>query len=241
MSDKTELVYIGSIGFITSLIVDFIVIELVLKLGVFAFGKAILRIIMIACLYINFIMSFLFEIGGGTNFDYIAIAVFSWFIWSPLYYYMLMEQNFYLMSSRVKKVLWFFFIFAVIVCFSCGILLLLICFGKLSPSLIDYVHILDLMLLIILCLVEFFLIIKIYIFSKSKLKTVSPKLWIKVKFSIVVCTLCVFVDIFIITLENTGAANYAYVFKSCSFCFKIVFECLCFQFIKGIVVSIDQA
>ncbi|KXN70244.1 hypothetical protein CONCODRAFT_7216 [Conidiobolus coronatus NRRL 28638] len=45
--------------------------------------------------------------------------------------------------------------------------------------------------------------------------------------------MCTLMDILFIVLENLNRYDIAVKIKTSSFAFKIVLECLCFQFIKG--------
>jgi hypothetical protein len=163
----------------------------------------------------------------------------AWMVWNPLYYYMLIEQNTYWMNPKVKKGLhisWVLFIVWVIIV---GTVCLLVGASVLPFEVIIIVQYLDFLALIYLSITEAYINIKIYGYSKAKLKSVSPSLWKKVKFSLSVFSFCIGLDLAILLFEQFGNSTFAYEVKTCSFAFKVVFECMCFQFIKGIVVSIE--
>jgi hypothetical protein len=215
------------------------ILEIVLQLGVFAFGKATLRIIMILALELQAISFYLFNMYPQNAMLYLIIGAFAWGTWSPLYYYMLIEQNTFWMQPRVKKNLYIAFsIFLVWVAYM-AIAAILVGFQVVPLSILAINLNLDLVELVYLSLTEFYINYKIYKFSRDKLKSVSPVLWAKVRISLIIFTLCIVLDVIIVVSENVGNPNFAYEVKTCSFAFKIVFECMCFQFIKGIVVSIE--
>jgi hypothetical protein len=111
---------------------------------------------------------------------------------------------------------------------------------KILPEIVWLKHItnLDLTVMCYLIINEVYITVKTYLFGLKIIKTKSDEMWKKVKFCILVCVLGIVLDI-AICVENKVDINLAYAIKPCSFAFKIIFECLCFQFIKAIVVSID--
>ncbi|KXN65534.1 hypothetical protein CONCODRAFT_12849 [Conidiobolus coronatus NRRL 28638] len=237
----SELINYASISFITILILDFGVIELVLNLGVFTIGRKWVKIVLLLSLFCHELVTFIFIIGAEKDYIDYATLPFFWAIWNISYYYMLIEQNAYWMSSIVRKrmmIVWGLYSINIAIVFS---IFFLMCIFILPLTSLFYVTVFDIIILTTLSLTEIFIVYKIYIFSRDKLKRVSTKLWNKVKVSISICLLGIIMDILIFSLENFGEETLAYLIKPCSFAFKVIFECLCFQFIKGIVVSIEQS
>jgi hypothetical protein len=236
----SELVYIGSITLITILIADFAVIEFVLKLGVFSVGNKWARILLLFLLFLTTLNIFLVDFLESTNLEYLTVAAIAWLIWNNLYFYMLIEQNGYWMSDTVKTRMFIALAVINMAAIPCGIIAICVYFHVVPISYFYYANLLDLIVLIYLSIVEIYLVTKVYFYSKSKLKPVSTELWTKVKFSIIVCFVCISLDVLNAVMENTGMVHYSYLFKPCVFTFKVIFECMCFQFIKGIIFTLDQ-
>jgi hypothetical protein len=239
MSQIDEIVYIAAISFITVLILDFIAIELVLKLGVFSLGRVWVRVSILLTQFLHALTTFLFNIYGGKDFIYMDVQIWFWVVWSILYFLMLIEQNSYWISDTFRKRLYIIWIVVIANVLALAIVFFLIGTFVLPIECMHYVDILDLLLLIILSSVELFLAFKIYNFCKDRVKSVSYTLWKKVIISVYIVVLCVIIDIIVISLEYSGYSRYCYLFKPGTFAFKVIFECMCFQFIKGIVVSIE--
>jgi hypothetical protein len=232
-------IYIFPLSFITLLIIDFIIIELVLKLGVFAFGKALLRVVMLIALEAQVISFYLFSLSNGKNLKCFTSGAIAWCIWNILFYHMLVEQNTYWMGQKARKFGYLSLgLFSTIILANTVICVMLSL--KILPEKVWLKHItnLDLTVMCYLFITEIYIIVKTYLYGQKILKTRSNEMWKKVKFCILVCVLGIILDI-VICVENKVDTNFAYAVKPCSFAFKIIFECLCFQFIKAIVVSID--
>ncbi|KXN65990.1 hypothetical protein CONCODRAFT_12278 [Conidiobolus coronatus NRRL 28638] len=179
MSLADEIVYVASMSFITILILDFIVIELVLKLGVFSIGRKWVRIVILICLFLHAITMFLFDIQGEKDFIYLPILICFWMTWNILYFLMLIEQNSYWISDIIRKRLYVIWGIVIVDVLVCGwSFFFVFCF--IAPlEYMHYVDILDLLLLIIISAVELFLVYKIYTFCKEIVKSVSYNLWKK--------------------------------------------------------------
>ncbi|KXN66256.1 hypothetical protein CONCODRAFT_11942 [Conidiobolus coronatus NRRL 28638] len=240
MDHNNKLAYIGSISLITILIADFIVIELVLKLGVFSLGNKWARVLLLLFLFLQTLIVCLYDLTLNSNYNYLAVVPVVWIIWNNLYFYMLIEQNDYWMSATTKKRLFITWIAFNLIAIPSGTIAVCVYTYSIPFGDLFYANLTDFIVLIYLCIVEKYLVVKVYFFSKTKLKSVSSELWAKVKFSILVCGICVIIDILNAVLEVSGFVHYAYLFKPCVFAFKVIFECMCFQFIKGIVFSINQ-
>ncbi|KXN68410.1 hypothetical protein CONCODRAFT_9340 [Conidiobolus coronatus NRRL 28638] len=211
---EMDCLYLGSLIFTIITFLDFILIETILKLGVFTLGKKWLRCFMI--------------------FSLVVEAMF----WNPLYYFMLIEQNYYWMSDRLKRNLYIALGFFCIWVGFVGVVLVLVGLEFIHEKYMEIVHIFDMVLLVQLVSTEIFINLNVYKISKVKIRSMSIRMWRTVQLSLFVCTFCTALDIVFIVLENLGRYDIAYQLKTSSFALKIVFECMCFQFIKGLVFSL---
>jgi hypothetical protein len=186
------------------------------------------------------IFIYLFNQNASDKLLYFKLALISWAIRNILYYYLLIKQSQYLMGDRLK--FWLFMtlgVFAILVVITM-LIGLLYAFNILPYNYVIIAQYIDLTLLIQLTTLEFVLNYLTYKNSKLKLKTLNYSLWTRVKYSIYILNFCLIIDILILLIENFNNSNLAYSVKTCSYAFKVVFELLCFQFVKGIVVNIDQ-
>ncbi|KXN69134.1 hypothetical protein CONCODRAFT_8472 [Conidiobolus coronatus NRRL 28638] len=226
------------LAFTIIILIDFIIIELVLKLGVFDLGRVWLRVLLILVVSIESIDWYLaWALPQDIVKFYYTGAVFS-VSRVCLYYHMIMQQNLYWMSDKVRMLCYISLSLFITLYIVLLIISILFFGGMVSLEVMAYVHYVDLAAYIWLTLSEGFISFKAYIYSKSKVKTVSAPLWRKIQFGIIVCSICSILDIVVLVIENAGDPRIAYTVKPPIFAFKIVFECLCFQFIKGIIYSI---
>jgi hypothetical protein len=240
MNLYSELAYIGSISLITILIVDFVVIELVLKLGVFSTGKKWARILLLFMLFCQTLIVGIYELIEYENTKMLSSLAIIWIIWINLYFDMLIEQNDYWMSDTIRKRMYIAWVVYNLIAIPSGTIVFLVYLYAVPINYFFYANVMGSIILVYLSTVEMYVVYKIYFFSKSRLKPISTELWTKVQFSIFICIVCVFIDILNAVLETTGFVHYAYLFKPCVFAFKVIFECMCFQFIKGIVFTLEQ-
>jgi hypothetical protein len=226
------------LAFTIVILVDFIIIELVLKLGVFALGRVWLRMLLILVVAIESIDWYLaWALPQEIVKFYYTGAVFS-VSRVCLYYHMVLQQNLYWMSNKVRLLCYISLSLFIALYIVLLVLSILFFGGMVSLEIMGYVHYADLAAFIWLTLSEAFISCKIYIYSKSRVKTASASLWRKIQFGILICSICSILDIVVLVIENAGDPRIAYTVKPPIFAFKIVFECLCFQFIKGIILSI---
>ncbi|KXN65314.1 hypothetical protein CONCODRAFT_13135 [Conidiobolus coronatus NRRL 28638] len=235
----SELSYIGSISLITILILDFIVIELVLKLGVFSAGKKWTRILLLFFLFCQTLIVGVYELNRYEDTKILSSLAVIWIIWINLYFNMLIEQNDYWMSDTIRKRMYIAWVVYNLIAVPSGTIVFLVYLYAVSINFFFYANVMGSIILVYLSTVEMYVVFKVYFFSKSKIKPVSTKLWAKVQFRIFICIICVVIDILNAVLETTGFVHYAYLFKPCVFAFKVIFECMCFQFIKGIIFTLD--
>jgi hypothetical protein len=230
------------IAFNVFLFADFLVIELVLRLNIFAYGRAWLRVMLISTLLIDGIAVFLLFSETNPKQQQILgiLAGLCYLFWDPLYFHMLIEQSEYWMPSLMKKAFYIILLFYTIFDAIIIILFIILNLNLIPLVFYEYIYYMDLVHLIVLSFSEFFILFNIFKESKVKVKSASIKLWRKVQFCLLICTLCIFLDLLMVTIENLGYGLLASQIKACTFSFKVVFECLCFQFIKGIILSIEQ-
>jgi hypothetical protein len=237
-----ESLFLALTAFNVVILIDFLVLELVLKLNVFAQGKTWLRLILIGSLQLEGLLVFALSILTDPQQQKIVIVTTGllYLLWNPLYFHMIIEQNIYWMSAAFIKTFYIIlFIYMVIMVLLIG-LFTVVSVGILSSEHYTQVHYIDLCQLIIISIAEIFILFNVFIEARSKVKSVSLELWHKVQFCLLVCTLCIILDFGVVTVENLGYGLLAYLSKTSTFTFKVVFECLCFQFIKGIILSIEQ-
>jgi hypothetical protein len=240
MENGMEYLYLGSLAFTNFVILDFFIIELVLRLGVFTLGKKWVRISLILAIQVESWCMYLYNALPSNNMPFFTGMGVSWMAWNPLYYYMLIEQNTYWMEYKIRiRLLISLAVFTCWVIFE-GIACILVGNEIVSESFMIYPDIVDIFLFVQLVSTELFINYKVWKVSKKKLIGISPKIWTKVKFSIFICTMCTLMDILFIVLENMNRYDIAFQIKTSSFAFKIVFECLCFQFIKGLIFSLNN-
>jgi hypothetical protein len=237
-----EFISLVLLAFNAILFFDFLIIEFVLKLNVFAYGKAWLRLILIGSLLGGTIIAYLLinETDLVKQLILVVLIGVVYLVWDPLYFQMLIEQNEYWMHSVVKKRFYILLVSYTIFDVIMFIILVLTGVGAAPPIYLKYGYIMDLVHLIVLSLSEIFILYNIFKEARVKVKPVSLKLWEKVFFCLMVCIVCIISDFVMVGIENLGYGLYAYELKSVIFSFKVVFECLCFQFIKGIILSIEQ-
>ncbi|KXN69133.1 hypothetical protein CONCODRAFT_8471 [Conidiobolus coronatus NRRL 28638] len=228
------------LAFTVVILLDFIVVEYVLKLGVFSLGTVWLRVVLIldvATEGIPWLLMWLYpEQANKYAIPAGALSVSR----MCMYYHMILEQNLYWMSDKIKRIGYtslIFYVMANIVVISSFITYNL---GLAAQFVIIYTHYVDLVVYLWLSIMEILVSYKVYMNSKKKVKAVSLSLWRKIQFGTAVIALCAILDFVVLVMENAGDHHLAYTIKPPIFGFKIVFECLCFQFIKGIVISIGQ-
>jgi hypothetical protein len=240
MALSNELSYIAAITFISVLIIDFIVIETVLQLGVFTYGKSIFRMLLILTLELHAVAFFIMNMYPTIALKALTAGTFCYLAWNPLYYYMLIEQNAYWMHSRTKKGVYLGLLAFSALIFIMSVFTILAGLGVITLVYLPMVHFLDLAAMIFLAITEFYLNYQIYKVSKKIVYNVSEKFWKKVKICLFIFSLCILIDILIVIYENISSSAFSYLIRPCSFALKVVFECMCFQFIKGIIISIQQ-
>jgi hypothetical protein len=177
---NNEYVYLSALAFITILILDFMIVEIVLKLGVFSFGRSMFRAVMILALEVQAVSFYLFNIYPKGIYLYLTIGSFAWGTWSTLYY-MLIQQNIYWMKPNAKKGLYLAFALFIAWVLTLAVFSILVGLQVTPFSFLVTLQYLDLVELIYLSLSKFYINYKIYEFSRDKLKSVSPALWTKVK------------------------------------------------------------
>jgi hypothetical protein len=235
---EMDCLYLGSLIFTIITFLDFIIIEIILKLGVFTLGKKWLRCFMIFSLAAEAVSVYLYNVLENGALIFFTTMAITWMFWNPLYYFMLIEQNYYWMSDRLKRNLFIALGFFCIWVGFVGIVLVLVGLEFIHEKYMEIVHIFDMILLVQLVSTEIFINFNVYKISRDKIRNISTKTWRTVQFSLFVCTFCTALDIVFIVLENLGRYDIAYQLKTSSFALKIVFECMCFQFIKGLVFSL---
>ncbi|KXN69346.1 hypothetical protein CONCODRAFT_8261 [Conidiobolus coronatus NRRL 28638] len=170
MVDFIELLFLGSLVFTSAILFEFILLEYVLRLNAFRFGKIWLRLILIGALESQSLFMYLTYKTEDAYRQLVFILIGSWsyVTWSPLFYHMLIEQNAYLLSYKAKRCLYLLLIFyAFVVLVVVGSYTLYA--TKLGPPILnDVCNNTDILQLIIMSLTESYVLYAIFKGTKSK-------------------------------------------------------------------------
>ncbi|KXN69135.1 hypothetical protein CONCODRAFT_8473 [Conidiobolus coronatus NRRL 28638] len=189
MALSNELSYIAAITFISVLIIDFIVIETVLQLGVFTYGNAIFRIMLILTLELHAVAFFIMNMYPEIALEALTAGAFCYLAWNPLYYYMLIEQNAYWMKDRVKKGVYIGLLLFSAFIFIMSVFTILAGSSIITLAYLPMVHFLELAAMLFLAVTELYLNYQIYKVSKKIVYNVSEKFWKKLKYLIYIFTM----------------------------------------------------